>query len=76
MQDPRLQLVDASGTPVGENNNWRDSQRAEIEETQVPPGDDREAAIVAALPSGNYTAVVRGNGNTTGVALVEVYTLN
>jgi hypothetical protein len=35
-----------------------------------------ESAIVANLPPGNYTAIVRGVSNTTGVALVEVYDLN
>jgi hypothetical protein len=33
------------------------------------------SAIVAALLPGNYTGVVRGKDNATGVALVEVYTL-
>ena len=31
---------------------------------------------MATLPPGAYTAIVRGNGNTSGVALVEVYDLN
>ena len=44
--------------------------------TTVPPADNREAAIVASLPPGGYTAIVRGKNNTTGVALVEVYLLN
>jgi hypothetical protein len=41
----------------------------------VPPTNDRESAIVANLIPGPYTAIVRGKGNTTGVALVEVYAL-
>ena len=41
----------------------------------VPPKDDRESAIVATLNPGAYTAIVRGKGNATGVALVEVYGL-
>jgi len=39
------------------------------------PTDRRESAIIAALPPGNYTAIVRGVNNTVGVALVEVYDL-
>jgi hypothetical protein len=31
---------------------------------------------VAALGPGNYTAIVRGLNNTTGVGLVEVYDLD
>ena len=40
------------------------------------PSDPRESAIIADLPAGNYTAIVRGVNNTTGVALVEVYDLD
>jgi len=36
---------------------------------------NEEAAIVRTLPAGAYTAIVRGVGNTTGVAVVEVYNL-
>ena len=39
------------------------------------PAMQWESAIIADLPSGNYTAIVRGVNNTTGVALVEVYDL-
>ncbi|MEO8353794.1 MAG: hypothetical protein ABI680_18865, partial [Chthoniobacteraceae bacterium] len=35
-----------------------------------------ESAIVATLIPGAYTAIVSGNGNSSGVALVEVYDLN
>jgi hypothetical protein len=28
---------------------------------------------VASLPHGNYTAILRGKNNTTGVGVVEVY---
>ena len=40
------------------------------------PTDGMESAIIADLPPGNYTAIVRGVNNTTGVALVEVYDLS
>jgi hypothetical protein len=39
------------------------------------PSDGRESAIIANLPAGNYTAIVRGFNGTTGIALVEVYDL-
>jgi hypothetical protein len=58
------------------NNNWRQTQQAQIQATGVAPTNDREAAIVATLPAAAYTAIVRGNGGTTGVALVEVYALD
>ncbi len=40
------------------------------------PTDPTESAIIATLPTGNYTAIVRGVNNTTGVALAEVYDLD
>jgi hypothetical protein len=73
LQDPTLDLVDANGASLRANDNWKDSQQAEIEATGLQPSDIREAALIETLAPGNYTAVVRGAGNTTGVALVEVY---
>ncbi len=73
--DPTLELHDGNGALLQSNNNWRDTQEAEIIASGLPPNDDREAALIATLVPGNYTAVLRGNGNTTGVALVEIYDL-
>ena len=80
LQDPTLELHDASGTTIASNDNWRvsdtgGSQEAEIEATKIAPTDDRESALVRNLASGTYTAIVRGKSNTTGVGLVEVYNL-
>jgi hypothetical protein len=80
LSDPTLELHDASGTILTSNDNWKtrpdgSSQRAEIEATTIPPSNDLDSALVATLPPGNYTAVVRGKNNTTGIGLVEVYKL-
>ena len=37
------------------------------------PRGSKDAALLVTLPPGSYTVVVRGVGNTAGVALVEVY---
>jgi len=71
--DPTLELVDGNGNLVDSNDNWKDSQQAAIQATGLAPGDDRESAILTTLIQGNWTAIVRGKGNTTGVGLVEVY---
>jgi hypothetical protein len=39
------------------------------------PSNGLESAIIADLPPGNYTAIVRGFNDTVGVALAEVYVL-
>ncbi len=80
LQDPSLELHDASGTIIASNDNWKtrsdgSSQQGEIEATSVPPSNDAESAIVQNLAPGNYTAIVRGTGATSGIAVVEAYTL-
>jgi hypothetical protein len=76
LQDPTLELHDGFGTLVASNDNWKTDQQAEIIATGVAPTKDLESAIVATLLPGNYTAIVRGKNDTTGVGLVEVYNLN
>jgi hypothetical protein len=76
LADPLLELHGPDAFSTITNNNWRQTQETEIQATGIPPTDDLEAAIVATLVPGAYTAVMRGNGNTVGVALVEVYDLN
>ena len=75
LADPTLTLFNSNGDAITANDNWRDSQAAEIEATTIPPRDERESAIVATLPPSHYTAIVRGREDTEGVALIEVYTL-
>ena len=75
LEDPFLELFDSSGNLISSNNNWRETQQAEIEATTIPPPNDLESAIVASLPPAAYTAVVRGVNDATGVAVVEVYAL-
>ena len=76
LQDPLLELHDANGALIVMNDNWKDTQRAELEATGVAPTSDRESAIVATLLPGRYTAIVRGVNGSTGVGLVEVYVVD
>ncbi len=76
LADPFLSLVDGSGTVIWNNDNWKDSQQAAIQATGKAPTHDSEAAIVQILDPGNYTAVLSGKNNTTGIGLVEVYDQN
>jgi hypothetical protein len=74
--DPVLELHGPNGFATIINDNWRDAQEAEIIATGLAPDNNSDPAIVVTLPPGNYTAVVRGKNNTSGVAGVEVYDLN
>jgi hypothetical protein len=76
LADPVLDLHDGSGNQIATNDNWKDSQEQAIVDTGLAPANDSESAIVATLTPGNYTAIMNGRDNTTGVGLVEVYELD
>jgi len=71
--DPVLELHASDSSLITMNDNWKDSQRSQIEGTVFQPSDDRESVILATLTPANYTAILTGKANTTGVGLVEVY---
>jgi hypothetical protein len=77
LQDPVLELHDGNGAAMSTNNDWKQASNAsDIQATGLAPTDDRESAILVTLPSGNYTTVLRGANNTTGIAISEAYKLN
>jgi hypothetical protein len=73
LSDPTLQLVDANGVLLNQNDNWQESNVLELQNAGLAPDDPRESAIVAELTAGNYTAIVRGKDGAVGVGLFEVY---
>jgi hypothetical protein len=77
LQDPVVQLHDGNGALLQSNDNWKQdaTNEAQVRDTGIPPSDDRESALVFTGAPGNYTIVVQGRNNTTGIALVEVYHL-
>ena len=85
LANPTLELHDGRGALIASNDNWRTTiiggiitsdQVRDILRSGHAPRDPRESAIIAELPAGNYTAIVRGVNDTTGVGLVEVYDLD
>ena len=85
LANPTLELHDGTGALIASNNNWATTiiggiitanQVRDVQNSGHAPGDPFESAIIADLPAGSYTAIVRGVNNTTGVALVEVYDLD
>src|ERR1051325_1164453 len=84
LANPTLELHDGTGSLIASNNNWATTiiggiitatQVRDIMNSGHAPTDGLESAIIADLPPGNYTAIVRGVNRTMGVALVEVYDL-
>jgi N-acetylneuraminic acid mutarotase len=85
MVNPTLELHDGTGALIASNDNWAttiiggiitSNQFHDIVNSGYAPADGRESAIIAELPPGSYTAIVRGVNSTTGVALVEAYDLD
>jgi uncharacterized delta-60 repeat protein len=72
LADPTLELRDENGALVSSNNNWRDTQQAQIEATGQAPSNDLESALVTTIPTGNYVAIVQGLSGTTGVGKVDI----
>ena len=82
LADPRLELRDNAGALVASNDNWKindqtqQSQEAEVIATHLAPTNDLESTLIATLqPGPGYTAILRGTGDTSGVAVVEAYDL-
>jgi hypothetical protein len=73
LTDPTLMLVDANGSVVASNDDWKSSQENEIQATGLAPPNDKEAAILTTLPPGSFTAIVSGKNGETGIALVDVF---
>lgn len=77
LADPQLQIFDSSGAEIAFNNNWRDAtNRQEIIDSTIAPGNDLESAVLNSFNPGAYTAIVRGVNGTTGAGLIEAYDLD
>jgi hypothetical protein len=85
LANPTLELHNSTGALIASNNNWMTTiiggiitanQVRDIQASGYAPADGLESAIIADLQPGNYTAILRGLNNLTGVALVEVYDLS
>ncbi len=74
LTDPRLSVVSGS-TTVATNDNWLPADAAAMTAAgafSLPPGS-KDAALVASLGAGDYTAPVTATDGGSGVALVEIY---
>jgi hypothetical protein len=85
LPDPVLELHDGTGAIIASNDNWRSTQigglltsgqSIDIQASALAPVNDAEAALIATLNPGVYTAVVHGANNGTGIAVVEGYDLD
>jgi hypothetical protein len=76
LADPVIDLRDGQGNSLATNNDWQSSpDAAAIQATTAAPSDPKESAILKTLAPGNYTLILSGAGNGTGVGVVEAYNL-
>ena len=75
LADPKLELHNAQGAKIAENNDWHTATNAsDIQATGLAPTNPHESAILTTQPAGNYTAILSGVGSMpTGVGVVEAY---
>jgi len=75
LADPLLQLYNNDGVLVLGNDNWSGDDLATMNSVGAfaLTSGSRDAALIATLSPGAYTAQVSGVGNTSGVAILEVY---
>ncbi|MGI8436359.1 MAG: Calx-beta domain-containing protein, partial [Chthoniobacterales bacterium] len=76
LQDPTLELHDGNGSLIAFDDDFGtdpSTDQQTLSDNSLTPTDSREAAIVADLTPGHYTAVLRGK--TNGIGEVEVYDL-
>src|SRR5436189_41029 len=72
LADPTLDLHNSTSS-ITTNDNWKDTQQAAIQATNLAPPNNLESALVTTVPAGNYTAILEGSNGGTGIGLVEIY---
>jgi CubicO group peptidase (beta-lactamase class C family) len=75
LADPRVQLFASGNARIGENDDYAAADApvfAQVGAFGLPAGS-KDAALVARLAPGGYTAHVTGAAGTSGTVLVEVY---
>lgn len=81
--NPELELHDAANL-IASNRDWQTTeiggvitadQANAISTSGLQPDSTAEPAIIATLPPGAYTAIVKDEGSATGVGTVEAYDL-
>jgi hypothetical protein len=76
LANPLLNIYNSAGTILATNDNWQDTQAAEITASGHQPTNANESAVVITLNPGPYTAILSGVNGQAGVGLIEVYDLN
>jgi hypothetical protein len=74
LADPTLELRDSASVLI-QNDDWLDGPFGgeELAALGLAPQHTKESGIVATLSPGDYTVLVAGKNQTSGIGLVEIY---
>jgi hypothetical protein len=75
LDDPMIELHDSTGAVIASNDDWKSDQQ-NVQQTGLAPTNDRESAIVITLDPNQYTVVMRGKNNGSGIGVVEMYDIS
>jgi len=73
LANPTRYLFDHTGALIAANDNWKDTQKAQIQATGLAPPNNLDASILITLSPGAYTVFLQGKAMVTGIGLAEVY---
>jgi hypothetical protein len=81
LEDPVIELHSEGGGIIASSDDWiDDSWATTIASYHLDPSNSRESAILATLPPGIYTVLLRSfdnqDGHLTGTGLIELYDLH
>lgn len=81
LNNPTLEFRNANQDLLASNDNWADGPDKQLlSDIGLAPTAANESALIVIVPASanfsSYTAIVRSNGLTSGLALVEVYDLD
>lgn len=77
LADPQIVVYNSAGDILGSNDDWAGAATVATVATQVGASSisttSKDAALLLTLTAGVYTVHVKGVGDTTGAAIVEIY---
>jgi hypothetical protein len=78
LADPSLELHDANGALLVANDNWQGDpvSAAQLTAHGLGLANPLESGIFATLSPGLFTAIMAGKNGSTGIGLVEIYSVH
>ncbi len=76
LRDPVISVYNQDGSLITSNDNWQDDPNSSlVSQAGLAPTNPLESALYLNVAPAAYTAIVTGAGGSTGIGLVEIYSL-